>query len=379
MCDNRTMTPEPVSTQADLGKRIADGREEASLTQAELAQAIGLDRTALVKLEAGTRKVSATELVAIAGALRRPIDWFVFESPPAIMSRRRDPAVGRTSRALDLEIEQLARDVVFLLDARVLAGGDARARFDVPTDFGAAEHLADCARGRLEGPDGPMLDLQGVCEHLGLIAFAIDLGMDAGDAAYVEVGELGVALINGSVEPGRRRFNLAHELGHHLVGDAYAAETAVGGGAETERLLNAFAAHFLMPRNAVSRMWRELASGDRRLAAVAIAVRFRVSWSVACNQLRNLELIDYDERSGLVSQDLQRGEFLQLGERWVEELVAPSIPPEYGRLVVSAYRSGRLTPERTVELLRGTVSKDELPARDDVPLDQLRREFEPLP
>lgn len=49
-----------------------------------------------------------------------------------------------------------------------------------------------------------------------------DLGEEGRDGAYVAVDKWGVALINGSVDPGRRRFNLAHELGHHLFADAYA-------------------------------------------------------------------------------------------------------------------------------------------------------------
>jgi Zn-dependent peptidase ImmA (M78 family)/transcriptional regulator with XRE-family HTH domain len=372
------MMPETVSSQADLGRRIAAGREDASLTQAELAEAVGLERSAVTKIEAGTRKVSATELVAIATALGRRIDWFVTEPPPAVLSRRRDPTLGGTSRALDLEIEKLARDVSFLVDHGVIEAG-VRERFDVPSDFVSAEALAERARRMLPDTEGPLLDLQGACERFGLIAFAIDLGPAEGDAAYVEVDNLGVALINGSTDPGRRRFSLAHEFGHHLVGDAYASESAVGGSAETERLLNAFAVHFLLPRKAVTRMWTELSSLDTRLAAVAIAVRFRVSWTVACNQLRNLDLIDHQQRAHLISQDLQKGEFLQLGERWVEELVAPSVPPDYGRRIVSAFKAGRLTAERTVELLQGTVSKEELPIRDEISLDWLRREFDPLP
>lgn len=63
------MSSEAVVTQADLGRRIADARTEAGMTQADLAAGIGLERTALVRMESGERKVSATELVAIAGAL----------------------------------------------------------------------------------------------------------------------------------------------------------------------------------------------------------------------------------------------------------------------------------------------------------------------
>jgi Zn-dependent peptidase ImmA (M78 family)/transcriptional regulator with XRE-family HTH domain len=373
MCDNHTMGQRAISTQTDLGRRIAEARENTARTQAELAALVGLDRTAIVRIEAGARKVSATELVAIAGALERPIDWFVVESPPAVVSRRRDPAVGGFSRRLDLALENTARDVAFLADRQVLRYAGRTAR-DVPKSFDDAEDLARNVRVEAGQPHGPLLDLQSCCERLDLLAFSLALGPDAGDAAYVEVGDLGVAIVNGTTEPGRRRFSLAHELGHHLVGDAYEPEPRLGASG-TESMFDAFAAHFLMPRSAVQSTWNEFSSRSSRFAAIAVAVRFRVSWTAACNQLRNLGLIDGRERERLVEDDIRKGEMFELGERWVAELEPPAVPPEYARAVVSAYRAKRLTPARTAELLHGTVTESELPATEEISLDQLRREF----
>ena len=56
MWDNRTMSRDGVGTQADLGRRIADARTEAGMTQADLAARIGLERTALVRVESGERR-----------------------------------------------------------------------------------------------------------------------------------------------------------------------------------------------------------------------------------------------------------------------------------------------------------------------------------
>src|SRR6202034_1508794 len=100
-----------IRTQADLGRGIAQAREDSRKTQSELADLVGLDRTAVVRLEAGNRKVSATELVAIASALERPIDCFVTEPPPAVISRRQNSAVDGLSRWLDLALENAARDI----------------------------------------------------------------------------------------------------------------------------------------------------------------------------------------------------------------------------------------------------------------------------
>ena len=83
------------------------------------------------------------------------------------------------------------------------------------------------ARAGLGAGSGPLLELQAAAERIGLLAFSLDLGRSGGDAAYVSLsGRLGVAVVNGAMEPGRRRFNLAHELGHHVFGDAYARRSA---------------------------------------------------------------------------------------------------------------------------------------------------------
>jgi Zn-dependent peptidase ImmA (M78 family)/DNA-binding XRE family transcriptional regulator len=373
MCDNHTMSQAVIKTQADLGRRIAQAREDSGKTQAELAKLVGLDRSAVVRVEAGTRKVSATELVAIAAALSRPIDWFVTESPQAVVSRRQNPAAG-PSRRFDLTLEHVARDVAFLVDQGILPHL-GRALHAVPQTFEDAENLARSVRIEAGQPEGPVFDLQSVSERLGLLAFSLSLGSDSDDAAYVEVDTFGVALVNGTTDPGRRRFSLAHELGHHVAGDAYSIDSRLGT-SDTERMINVFAAHFLMPRSAVQNTWNEFQNRSSRLAATAVSVRFRVSWTVACNQLRDLGLIDSRERNFLVENDLRKGEILELGERWVPELEPPGIPPEYASAVVNAYRERRLTLARTVELLYGTVTDSELPAIEEPTLEQLRRKLE---
>ena len=218
MWDNHTVSGVAVPNQEELGRRIAEARSDCGMTQADLAGSVGLGDYR-VRVEAGERKVSATELVALAEALGRPIDWFFAESPPAVVSRRRDPAVGGFSRRLDLVLERAARDVAFLLKRRIITQ-TGRVIHKMPETYEEAENLARWARAEAELPDGPLRDLQTFAERLGLLGFSLALGSDAGDAASVEVDRLGVAVVNGTTDSGRRRYSLAHELGHHLVGDA---------------------------------------------------------------------------------------------------------------------------------------------------------------
>ena len=374
MCDNHTMSRETVATQADLGRRIADARTETAMTQADLAARIGLERTALVRIESGERKISATELAALAGALGRPVDWFFTDPPIAVASRRRDPGVGGFSWTLDRALENAARDVAFLAERHLLSSSE-RLTHKAPGSFEDAENLARSVRTAVGQPDGPLLDLQSKAESLGLVGFSLALGPDAGDAAYVEVGSLGVAVINGTTNSGRRRFSLAHELGHHLAGDAYEPSPRLSA-TGTEGMFNAFAAYLLMPRASVRNTWDEFSTKSSRMAAIAVAVRFSVSWTAACNQLRNLGLIDSRQRENLLMNDLRRGELLEFGEQYTVELEPPSVPLKYARAVISAYREGQLTAGRTVELLHHSVSESDLPEPDAISLDELRAEFE---
>jgi Zn-dependent peptidase ImmA (M78 family)/transcriptional regulator with XRE-family HTH domain len=359
-----------------IGQRIATAREDVGFTQAELASQVGLDRTAVAKIESGRRKISATELVRLAASLDRPVDWFVVESPPAVVSRREDPAAGGQSRLLDRRIERLARDVEFLEAEGVLPPVEP-CRLEMPESFEQAEVAATKTRAWMSAEPGPLLDFQQHCETVGLLAFSLSLGDEGRDGAYVAVDNWGVALINGAVDPGRRRFNLAHELGHHVFADAYAPEVTISPGSETERMINAFAIHLLLPRESVEEVWRGFE--DPRLAAVAVGVRFRASWTAVCSQLKNLGLIGERQRADLAADPPTGADFVELGESWVSELDPPAIPPEYGRRVLAAYRTGRLTASRTTELLWGTVREEELPERHEIPLEGLRREFDALP
>jgi len=73
-------------------------RRAARLTQADLARAAKLDRTALSKIERGGRNVGSLELVRIARVLRLPVDRLLSDSPPA--RERRFLELKRRRRAI---------------------------------------------------------------------------------------------------------------------------------------------------------------------------------------------------------------------------------------------------------------------------------------
>ena len=55
-----------------LGRRVAQAREDAGMTQEDLGRAVNLDRSAISRLEKGDRKLNVPELVEIAAVVGRP-------------------------------------------------------------------------------------------------------------------------------------------------------------------------------------------------------------------------------------------------------------------------------------------------------------------
>lgn len=56
--------------------RLRLAREEAGLTQADLARAVRRSQTWISKCELGERRVDVVELEDLAEALGKPLDWF---------------------------------------------------------------------------------------------------------------------------------------------------------------------------------------------------------------------------------------------------------------------------------------------------------------
>jgi transcriptional regulator with XRE-family HTH domain len=360
-----------------LGLRLAQAREDAGMTQEGLGRAVNLDRTAITRLESGDRRLNVTELVEIASVLGRPLSYFVNDPLPAVVSRRQDTAHAHaTTRALDDELNQFSRDVRTLLDMGLLSPVERAPNLRTPRDHEAAEALAAASRSHIRIGNEPVDDLGQACERLGLYTFSASLGIGGPDGGCVQVSDdasktLGAAVINGDAPPGRRRMTLAHELGHWLSGDAYDSEASI----DSERMIYSFAIHFLAPRAGLRKVWNEHPDWDLRDRALAVGASFRLSWSAALGQLRNLNIINQMDHQRLADDEPRHGDYLRLGLRWVDELSGPYVSPGFASASVNGYVSGRLTAARAVELLRGTLEIDDLPRQDTLSMEDLRRSF----
>jgi len=77
---------------ANLGQRIRQAREQAQMSQVELARRIGISANALCSIEAGETDPRVSRVVAIARELHMSLDALVGMEPPAKRQRTRKAA-----------------------------------------------------------------------------------------------------------------------------------------------------------------------------------------------------------------------------------------------------------------------------------------------
>lgn len=112
-----------------LGDRLKEAREYMGLKQEDVAKTLGIPRSALSNIEAGTRKVDAIELARLAKLYQRPVTWFTGDDPAATSEVAKEVAhVARAAATLSKQDRQeLARFADFLKSrAKTKAAPDGR-------------------------------------------------------------------------------------------------------------------------------------------------------------------------------------------------------------------------------------------------------------
>ncbi|WP_055550626.1 helix-turn-helix domain-containing protein [Streptomyces sp. NBRC 110028] len=349
----------------EIGARIAEARRERGATQAQLAATIGMDRTALAKIESGSRRVTAVELVMIARELGRRVEWFVDEVPPALVSyRRAQPGVA--VQVIDTELDSLVRDAEFVASGcpELVAGQPEP--LPHPVTMRDAEDLAVRARRLLGlGPGQPAQEISRLAASVGLLVFAVDLGEGA-DAGTVLLKRGGVALVNGHWRVGRRRLAAAHELGHYLVADEFSLDWRVAA-AEAEGIearLDRFARALLLPGEDLRGRWAEwLAAPDEtwRDAAVRAASHYGVDMATLARRLQELGLVDGSRANDIRRVHTKQADIVEKNLVVRDEMAPVTLPRPYEQAVLKLYRREVITADRALGLLRGTFGPDSLP------------------
>lgn len=106
-----------------LGNRIRNARLEAKMSQADLAEKVYFKQSSISKIEAGTRSVSSEEILYLAFALEKPINYFF---PKEFINNLRDDELTELEKELLIQVHKLSRDDLRKLIAQVRALADFR-------------------------------------------------------------------------------------------------------------------------------------------------------------------------------------------------------------------------------------------------------------
>lgn len=88
-----------------LGQRLKNAREYLGLSQEDAGKVVGLTRTAITKIENGSRKVDAIELAAFAKLYRQPLATLSGEEEAVPLSEK-VKALARTASDLSAKDQE---------------------------------------------------------------------------------------------------------------------------------------------------------------------------------------------------------------------------------------------------------------------------------
>jgi transcriptional regulator with XRE-family HTH domain/Zn-dependent peptidase ImmA (M78 family) len=368
-----------------VGQRIAKAREFLGLTQAVVAEKLGLARTTQVAIEQGRRPVSVAELYRYAEVLSRPLDYFlglgvwgkadfrpyfrlmaerldsVVTGPPRKPGRPRGAPEASPEKLLLMNFESLCRNYLELEETNGLPR-TAMPELPVPRLFSVpeAEQLAATVRAHLDlGLDAPIRDLRVRLEDtFALRVYVLPQKGRLSAAAFHHAAIGGSVLL---VERGvpRMRVTLARALGHLLASreEAMVDLQEVKKRSPVETFAQAFASALLMPARGLRERFGAVHTEANEVSDIAIlflARTFGVTLKALRTRLEALKLVSpltlrrIDEairQAGSGSRDLDAVQDLPDQPRW------EMLPERYVFLAMRAYRKELISRARLAECL----------------------------
>jgi len=347
-----------------IGQRLRALREEKSLSQDDLARVFGFkDRQTVSAIENGERRLSADELLLAVQKLGASLEYFTDPfrlvgeghfnwrqtNVPAAVLGAYERVAGQliaVFRTLGSDLGEqpplLRRSLTLTKNSRFEDASAAGERFAAEYNLGnkPSEKLAEVMENELQI----------------LVLFVTPNNAGVSGAAC-RLLDLDVVLINRDETPGRRHFDLAHELFHILTWEVmppvHVEEATEIGGNRVEQLANAFASALLMPRRVVETFADWTALRGKALASPlnSAADQLQVTSSALLWRLVSLRLIDKVEARALSPDALRHNG--RKGQK------APKAPPLFSKrfveIVARAIDEGRVSTRKVAGLLGLTV------------------------
>ena len=267
-------------------------RESLGISQTEFARRLRITQAALSKLESGNLVPSDDLLKDISEEFGYCVEYFQKESQilpcGLVFHRKRASLPAKIRSRLEAEAKLRALDVLKIREYADFSSNLIRRDGQTPEE---------CAR-RLRklwkvGANCPIDNLVELCEKNGVLILSFDFGTDKIDGFFLSLSDSNVTFIfiNDSevFSPDRRRFSLAHELGHAVLHcDEFPS-------LEAEEEANNFASEFLAPKAGIAPEIRIICRGRKSISLkdlFALKRKWKISMAAILYRAKSLGLID---------------------------------------------------------------------------------------
>jgi Zn-dependent peptidase ImmA (M78 family)/plasmid maintenance system antidote protein VapI len=306
-------------------ERLTLAREAQGLTQKALAERIDTTPSAVSHFEADSAKPSPDTVARLSLTLGFPPEFFSKELGERLdleachfrklrSTSKRDQRQLLARGDLILSVLREVEPLVNFPEERISALASS---VDSSQEI---EDLASTVRERLSLGTGPIANMLGILENLGVMVFEIPGHSRELDAFSTWVdGRPTVFLSSEKQSSSRRRFDCAHEFGHLLM-----HRSAEPGNREHEAQAHRFAGAFLLPAESFAREYpKRLSWGHLR----ALKRRWKVSLAAMVRRAFDLDLI---------TEATYRRAFVRLNQAGWREREPDEPPTEHPSLLSKA-------------------------------------------
>lgn len=330
-----------------IGARLKQARLLAGMTQRELAAALGnagfkITAAAISKYEKEKSFPSAPFMLAACGALavspsylthqpRRDVEWTAF--------RRQ----SRFGKKMQETVKAYAADIAELqVELHSLLYPDSPPDIPRPAiakDDDDAETIAAQLRTVWDVGNRPLDNLVQTAEGHGVIVIGWDDESGKFDGLSGWCGQYPVAVINSNRCADRKRFNLAHEIGHLVMDTSHA-------NIDDEGLAHRFAAALLVP---AEHAFGELGKERRHLdwgELMMLKRKYGLSMAAWIRRARDLKIISQRHYEDL---NIERS---SLGWRMREpvEYLGDEEPLQLKQMIQRVVAEGLVSPDRMTRI-----------------------------
>lgn len=314
-----------------LGDVLEVAMRTRGLTQAELAEAVGVTQAAISRYISSARVPDPAEIEKLAaavgvtsGLLTHQFSMRAAIGVTAHMRRQKSTRVSLWKRA-EAKLNMYRMHLAMLTARAPLHATNHVPAYDYA--FTSPAEAAQHTRTLWQVPLGPVRSMTALLESAGVVIVETDLETPRIDGLSQWSAENPVILLNTSLAPSRRRLTLAHELGHLVLhGDGYVDDDI-----DVEAQANQFAAEFLMPEIEVRPHLRNASTGK--------LFDLKREWGVSIQAL-----FERASHFGLVTKEQRTAFYRQLNSRgWrTAEPDEDFIPLERPQLATSLLEQFRL-------------------------------------